>query len=203
MISKEQYLQNMRILDIYVNNISKTEKDINIIRKFAHKKADELKVQYKIRRDGSMEIIHPDDIPEYQEIKVPKEVVVPRIEKQASCDIAILSNKFKDQMLGAIEYTDNTNREVHYSLCKTSKGQRLSSPSFGYREAVRPSQVKCQKEFGNSSKEIAEFHTHPPEYENLGGFSASDLMSFYDTPEEKINCVVKKGKSGKTNNIRV
>jgi len=203
MISKETYLRNMQVIDTYIENISKSENDINKIRELLRKKADELNIKYRIRKDGSTEIIHPDHIPEYQEIKVTKEVIVPRIEKQSSCDIAILSKNFKDQMLGAIEYTNNTDREVHYTLCDTHKGKRLTTPSFGSRKSVSPPQGKCKKEFGNSSREVAEFHTHPKEYENFGGFSGADLISFYDTPEDKVNCVVKEVKIGHTKNIRV
>ncbi len=206
MLTREQYIKNY---ENYFNYLDEVEKlrisgiSIEEIKKLIIKKLKELKLKYTIDKSGIIVITHPNKLPEYQELIVTKDVIVPRVERQSSCDIAILSKNFKDQMLGSIDYTNNTNREVHYTLCETPKGKRMSSASFGSDKAVSPRQGKCQSEFGASSKEIAEFHTHPGKYSGIGEFSGGDLLSYYNKPPEKINCVVSETKTGNTKNIRV
>lgn len=205
MLTKEQYIKNMEDFYTFAYNIDKskfsegTKEYENIL----IKKAKEFKLKYLITKQQGFRILAPRELPEYQELVVTKEVIVPREERQSSCDIAILSKNFRDQMLSSIDYTNDTNREVHYTLCETPKGKRMSSPSFGSEAAVTPRQGKCQREFGEFSNEIAEFHTHPGKYVDKAGFSGGDLLSYYNRPPEKINCVVREVKSGNTRNVRV
>lgn len=209
MLTKKQYEKNYTILHEYITNLLKdyTEKELEeedikkLIRELFAKKAKELNLQYKTRADGRTRIFAPEDV--YKDIIVTKDVIVPREERISSCDVAILSKNFKNQMLGSIDYTNNTNREVYYELCDTPKGKKMTSPSFGDKKSVQTSKYQCQTQFGVKSKPIAEFHTHPIKHDDLGGFSGGDLLSFFNSPPEKINCVVKEVKVGNEKSVRV
>ncbi len=109
------------------------------------------------------------------------------------------------------EYTANTRREIEFSACQTKDGVRVTSRSFGDSRGARVPENKCQREFGNSAKEIAHIHSHPPtnrDPQTLDNtrFSHGDMFAYISDSIEKpgkIYCVAQKIKRGKKENIRV
>ncbi len=112
------------------------------------------------------------------ELEIPKHFITVE-ERDAPCQI-VKNPNVKNIMKGTIDYANRVGREVHYSLCQTPKGVKVSSPSFGGKTSVTRRKErtleKCTHEFGKGSEEIGEFHTHPGI--NVSEFSVADLLSF-------------------------
>lgn len=125
-------------------------------------------------------------------------------ERNAPCKILERQN-VKELMISTVEYADRVRRETKYELCETPKGVRVSSPTFGQWGAVSTrserTSNKCSHEFGENSRKIGEFHTHPGTDSGSQAFSMADLLSFKDDAlnYDNSNCIVfkkidKKGK---------
>ncbi len=135
------------------------------------------------------------------ELEIPRQFYTSG-ERDDPCQI-VKNPNVKNIMAGAINYTNQVGREVHYTLCDTPSGIKVSSPSFGSRgqlsRRTERSLNKCSYEFGKNSNEIGEFHTHPRI--NSSEFSVADItkLVWKDEPEN-INdsrCVVAKVRNKK------
>lgn len=156
---------------------------------FGYKDEEELK-EKRISED----IILKSDWAKDPDVKFPKRFVTVG-ERDSPCEIVYKSN-VKNIMTGTVDYADKVGREASYTLCETPSGIKVSSPSFGSKGAVsRRSERtvnKCKYEFGENSKQVGDFHTHP----GIGNeaFSIQDMISSFDDPFNYNNsrCVVSK-----------